>query len=217
MQGTGLMKQIGNLIVFEGPDGVGKSFLADRTLDHLRQQGKKCQLYSFPGKEEHSLGKLIYQLHHEPQKYDVLTMTPISMQALHIAAHIELIESRILPALSNGIDIVLDRYWWSTIVYGLVSGVPEPQIECLINTELFFWGITHPSILFLVSRNIPLRPEPAQLWPRWVAEYSRLAERESRHYRVEENVNDGAPEEALARVIREVDSIVIPTVPEHAC
>jgi thymidylate kinase len=202
------MKKRGSLIVFEGPDGVGKSFLSVRTLDHLRLRGKRCQLQSFPGKEEHSLGMLVYQLHHEPQKYDVSQLTMTSRQALHVAAHIDIIESRILPALDDGIDVILDRYWWSTFVYGIVSGIPEFKIDSLINAELTFWAGTRPSILFLVSRKEPLRSEPLDLWPRWKAEYYRLAERESTHYKILEIVNDGKPDETQLILNKEVDSIV---------
>lgn len=203
-----IMQQNGSLIVFEGPDGVGKSFLAEQTLNRLRQQGKQCQPHWFPGKEDHSLGKLVYQLHHEPQSYDVLHMTPASKQALHIAAHIDLIESRILPALSEGINIVLDRYWWSTLVYGLVSGIPALRIEALINAERSFWDGVQPSILFLVSRKEPLRLEPSDLWPRWMAEYARLAKKESEHYRVAEIDNSGTPDEALEKTFKLLDCVI---------
>src|SRR3989304_3864395 len=132
--------QRGALYVFEGPDGVGKSELAKRLAHVLRASSVDCEWLAFPGREPGTLGSLVYGLHHAPDQIGVQTLSATALQAMHIAAHIDAIEARILPALRAGKTIVLDRYWWSTKVYGLVGGANAAAIEELIQAELLSWG-----------------------------------------------------------------------------
>ena len=174
----------GRLFVFEGPDGVGKSTLANWFLTHLRNSGRQALLLSFPGKEPGSLGHHVYQLHHNPKAFGIDSLPDASLQLLHVAAHIDAIENRIKPLLSGGSDIVLDRFWWSTFVYGLVGGVPLSVLNGMIELERSVWGATLPDRLFLVTRSAPLRPEPPDKWPHWRDAYAQLAEQEGHTYAV---------------------------------
>ena len=61
------MSQNGQLIVFEGVDGAGKSSISSVFVDAMQQRGKKVAAFSFPGKEPNSLGTLVYRLHHNPE------------------------------------------------------------------------------------------------------------------------------------------------------
>ena len=112
----------GHLIVFEGPDGVGKTTLARLLTRELEHRGCHCLYKSFPGQEEGSLGRLVYDIHHHPHKFGIEQMSPTSLQMLHIAAHVDAIERDIKPSLQRGHHIILDRYWWSTLAYGIVGG-----------------------------------------------------------------------------------------------
>ena len=58
------VKRRGKLIVFEGPDGVGKSTICRAVAAALEKLGESCVLMSFPGQEEGTLGEHVYALHH---------------------------------------------------------------------------------------------------------------------------------------------------------
>ena len=89
----------GRLIVFEGLDGVGKSTLAQHLTSRLREVGIPCRFLAFPGRESGTLGRLVYDLHHDAPRLGVSDVNSTSLQVLHIAAHIDAIEGEILPAL----------------------------------------------------------------------------------------------------------------------
>lgn len=192
----------GQLVVFEGPDGVGKSELAARFESWLVEHGFPAQLLSFPGKEEGTVGKLVYDLHSDPARFDVTGLTAASLQALHIAAHLDAIERRIIPVIKSNRAVVLDRFWWSTYVYGITSNVDRKILEAMIETEKVAWGTEKPSILFLIDRSQPLRPEPPELWAKCREGYRRLFATERTQYPCETIANGGPIEETLKRLIQ---------------
>lgn len=197
----------GSLFVFEGPDGVGKSALAGLLFDTLTATSLDCELLTFPGREPGTLGRFVYELHHAPHQVGVSGVSSSALQAAHIAAHIDAIEARILPALKSGKTIILDRYWWSTKVYGVVGGANESVITKLIQAELASWNGVRPSVVFLIERNEPLREEPQREWRRWRSTYRKLADAESASYPVCTVSNDGRIEDALEQVLRSVRTL----------
>ena len=194
------MTNAGKLYVFEGPDGVGKSTLADWFLSYLRESGIRCILLSFPGKETGTLGKHVYELHHDLSRFEIKTLAPASLQLLHVAAHIDAIENRIKPLLAEGTTVVLDRFWWSTFVYGLVAGASRLVLDRMVALERTVWDPVQPDSLFLVTRSEPLRSEPAELWPRWREQYLRLGDAEQKNHPVVVVPNESLPE-AKSRIL----------------
>jgi thymidylate kinase len=126
---------------------------------------------------------------------------------LHIAAHVDAIEGRILPLLERGITVVLDRYWWSTFVYGLAGGARRDVIDAMIQVELSAWAGVTPSVAFLIRRDAPLRSEPPDLWPRWRALYDELGHSEASKYPVRLVENDGTLDQAIRLII---DTLIDP-------
>ena len=145
------MKREGKLFVFEGPDGNGKTTLIDNVYNSLKSDNVPIVKLSFPGKSENTLGKFVYELHHKPNDFGLEFINQGSLQTLHIAAHIESIVNYIIPSLKEGQTILLDRYWWSTIVYGSHMGLPNEYLNKLIDWELYFWQGQMPTSLFLVK------------------------------------------------------------------
>ena len=196
------MNTRGQLYVFEGADGVGKSELSARFASMLKDAGTQAVLLSFPGKEPGTLGKLVYDLHHDACALGVAKMSHASLQLLHIAAHVDAIERVIVPALGpRGTTVVLDRFWWSAKVYGLADGSDRQLIENMIRVERAAWGTVEPSVLFLIRRRKPLRSEPESRWLRWCDLYEQMAVEERRKTRIALIDNNDSVEAALEQIV----------------
>jgi dTMP kinase len=191
----------GKLFIFEGPDGVGKTTITQHLEAHLNQHVYTCDLISFPGRELGTLGNLIYSVHHEPLKYGVETVTSTSQQVLHIAAHLDAIERRILPLLNSGRHVILDRFWWSTWVYGRTSSISHDVLEKMIELERLCWGDVKPSIAFLLHRNAPLEREvDFTHWKQLSQEYDLLASKERDKYSTVKIENEGELEQTIQTI-----------------
>lgn len=135
-------------IVFEGPDNVGKTTIAKAVAEQL---GALC--YAFPGSEPDTLGEEIYRLHHSD-----MPMSALSKQALHIAAHLDAYERVIFPTLEAGQHVVLDRFWWSTLVYGRVYDCNWQVLAALVDVERELLNLyeRNPDIIYLITADKPI-------------------------------------------------------------
>jgi thymidylate kinase len=202
----------GRLVVIEGPDGVGKSTICRLLLDNLSSQGIACELLSFPGKTAGSIGELVYRVHHDQKSLGVETLSPLARQALHIAAHIDVIDRQIVPLLEAGKVVILDRFWWSAWVYGLVNGCHRRKLSALVEAERSSWGSIKPDLAVQLRCPSPIgRDAKADYWNRLSQEYSRLAEREQRLYPVAVIDNTGTPEDVLEMLLEQLGTRVLPS------
>lgn len=207
----------GKLIVFEGPDGVGKSTLAERLTARLAEAGIPCEHLAFPGREPNSLGRLVYDLHHNPSDRGLGEVNPTSLQLLHIAAHIDAIQGQILPALRAGVWIVLDRFWWSTWVYGASFGVSECSLRAMIDLERLHWGKVNPDVLFLVERKRGISTDGDELQRQIIEGYRELSECEWVHSGVTTLQNDTSVEDALDAAWEAIAPFVRRLTEERTC
>ncbi|MDB6025133.1 MAG: hypothetical protein JWM68_1356 [Verrucomicrobiales bacterium] len=189
----------GKLFIFEGPDGSGKTTLSRKFAEQLSALGHKCEWHAFPGREIGSLGKHVYDLHHQPSIAGVSKIDPVSLQLLHVAAHIDALHRWLIPAIISGKMVVLDRFWWSTLVYGLVNGADEPSLARMINLERLHWEKILPARAFLVRRECGKPGNPDQQ-RRLEKNYRQLAGREARNYPVSVLDNNGTIEEAIEQI-----------------
>lgn len=195
------MTRLGKLIVFEGPDGAGKSTLAHALQQLLSSTKTKWSLLAFPGNEEGSLGKHVYTLHHNMDQFAISKINPESLQILHVAAHVDWIENRIKPALKQGENIIMDRFWWSTWVYGMSSGVDQQALEKLIDLEIYHWQDILPQIVFFIDCPVPFRKEMGdEKWSQIRSLYHVLSKRESNRYCVIHIENNNPLEEVIHKV-----------------
>jgi len=189
------------LFVFEGPDGSGKTALSHALAESLNATGVRCAYFAFPGQNVGTLGKLVHDLHHSTQSAGIRALTPTSLQLLHIAAHIDAIEAKILPTLRNGLSVVLDRFWWSTLVYGKVGGANPILLQKMVEVEHASWGTQLPTSVFLITRSDPIGCDATAEWKAISDEYGKLAERESDRYPVWRIRNEGDLADVLSQVL----------------
>src|SRR5205809_2721710 len=106
----------GLLIVFEGLDQSGKQTQAELLRDHLRAQGHKARLVSFPDYGT-SIGEEIARALQGEREYG-----PDVMQLLYIANRYER-KPDLQRWIDGGLVLVCDRYTASSIAYGEAQGL----------------------------------------------------------------------------------------------
>jgi len=194
----------GELIIIEGPDGIGKSTLVKQLHSDFVAKSTPVSSLSFPGREKGTLGHAIYDLHHQ-EPPDAIVIDPAAVQCLHIAAHIDAIRSRILPKLEKGEVVILDRFWWSTLVYGAVNGVDMEVLQHMINAEKVAWDNVVPTLAVLLKRDEPFCERPEHVnWYSLCSEYGRLAEKEKVKYPVEVVVPSENVEATSKRILHSI-------------
>ena len=190
------------LIILEGPDEVGKSTLAGALADELASRHIPCLHAAFPGDVEATLGRLVNRVHHYPEQFGVEQITPISLQALHLAAHLDIIERIIQPALAQGHWVVLERCWWSIWVYGICAGGDPKTLEAMVAAERQVWADTRPSVVFLVNRTVA--GSRNDYTDRLHAEYEELAQEERDKYPITRVDNNGTVRKAVGLMLEQL-------------
>jgi thymidylate kinase len=166
------------LIVFEGPENTGKTTLAESLTKALAAQGHPARYMSFPGKDTASIGKIVYEMDHEPAKFGIKQLHPSSRQVLHLASHLDAIDNRIKPALADKQWVVLDRYWWSMWAHGIAQGLSAELLGHLVAVEASAWLPVKPAAIFTTMRPLPFREEATPEWRAVRASYADLIEQE---------------------------------------
>ena len=197
----------GNLYVLEGPDGVGKTTLAECMHAYLDQHGIAHVSCSFPGCEKGTLGELAYRLYHRPSEFGISSLGVIAEQVMMTSAHADVIERRIRSAISEGKHVVLDRYWWSTWVYSKAKGLDAKILDQLIELELSIWGEIKPAVVFLVRRDWSEHSKQEfGFWSRLVSLYDEIGTREASRVRVLEVDNRGRLDKATRTIMASVNA-----------
>lgn len=165
--------------VFEGIDNVGKTTIIHALKEQIQKRTDyRCVDVAFPGNEPRTLGNLVYQIHHHQEQYFDVPINEASLQLLHIASHIDLIERRLKPLSNSKCIVLLDRFWWSTYVYGLAGGVNQNIIQSIIAPELLFWKEINIKKIFLVERNKRQKDYELSKENAIIDKYRQLAEKE---------------------------------------
>jgi dTMP kinase len=122
-----LSRLAGRFIVFEGPDGSGKSTQFRRLALLCERAGLTvCQVREPGGTDvgEKIREVLLDRAHTE--------MSLRCEMMLYMASRAELLERRIAPALARGELVLADRYVASTLAYqGTAGGLPAADIEAV--------------------------------------------------------------------------------------
>lgn len=114
----------GQLIVFEGPEGAGKTTQLQRLAARLTSEGLNTLVVREPGGTP--LGDSIRQilLHSGDQ------ISPSAEALLFMASRAELVQRKIDPALARGVVVLMDRFFLSTYAYQIEGrGLSEAAIR----------------------------------------------------------------------------------------
>jgi len=142
----------GKLIVFEGPEGCGKTTKAKMVFYYLKRKHKKVALLREPGgiKISEQIRKII--LNPRNKKMNALTEL-----LLYEAARAQLIYEKIIPLLKKGFIVLMDRFYLATTIYqGYGRGINKKIINYLNN--LVTGGLKPDiTIIYDVSRKEALK------------------------------------------------------------
>lgn len=114
----------GRFVVFDGPDGSGKSTQFRRFVSLARESGVRVTEVREPGGTH--VGERIREILLDPIHEE---MTLRCEMMLYMASRAQLVEEAILPALARGELVMADRYVSSTLAYqGAAGGLPIDEI-----------------------------------------------------------------------------------------
>ncbi|HIA71516.1 MAG TPA: dTMP kinase [Phycisphaerales bacterium] len=115
----------GKFIVFDGPDGSGKSTQMRRFMHWCREGGVVVKEVREPGGT--SIGEQIRQVLLDT---DNECMTIQCEMLLYMASRAQLVEQEIVPSLKRGELVVADRFVSATLAYqGAAGGLPKEWIQ----------------------------------------------------------------------------------------
>ena len=186
------------IYVFEGIDNVGKTTIVQKLKEKICETMEcECTIVAFPGNDPRTLGSLVYDIHHNQKKYFEESLNETSLQLLHIASHIDLLQRKLRKLSSEKCIVLLDRYWWSTYVYGLAGGMDENIIQAIIAPELLFWKDINVKNIFLLERDNREHDYDEVKDRKIVEVYRELSARESKSILID---NNGSIDEAVTKI-----------------
>ena len=119
-----LSKLAGRFIVFDGPDGSGKSTQFHRFAQILQSSGLEVCLLREPGGT--AIGEKIRSILLDPSHSE---MDVHCEMLLYMASRAQVVSQIIRPALSRGQVVLADRFISSTLAYqGTAGGMPTVDI-----------------------------------------------------------------------------------------
>lgn len=126
----------GKFIAFEGIDGCGKSTQAKILAENLERLGHKIILTFEPFKRA--------ELKNLPD------LKPLERQEAFIQDRLAHLVKEVIPALGAGQNVITDRYFLSTIAYGMSEGIESKRLIDLHENILGFNFIL-PNLTFLID------------------------------------------------------------------
>lgn len=191
--------------VFEGIDHVGKTSISQNVKNMLTSNvANECVYLSLPGREERTLGSLIYDIHHHQKEYFNKELNNVSMQLLHVAAHIDTIENIIRPMMNRESIILLDRFWWSTYSYGIADGISERELRKIIDFEKNYWNDICVNKIFYILRTKREQDYLEEKERKILDAYTELVLRTPNCCIIQ---NDGTLEKAIHEVIKRMNEL----------
>ncbi|KAL8873282.1 MAG: hypothetical protein Q9174_001228 [Haloplaca sp. 1 TL-2023] len=136
-------KDRGYLCVVEGLDRAGKSTQCEKLVQWFQQQGTPVKHMKFPDRST-AIGKLIDSyLKGELEQEDHVIHLLFAANRWEFAA-------RIREDIANGITIVIDRYYYSGMIYSAAKNNPSLSLDRSMRAD---FGLPRPDlcICFMIS------------------------------------------------------------------
>src|SRR5438876_5283164 len=131
------------LIVFEGPEGAGKTTQLRMLSEWLASRGVTVVSAREPGGTPlgDEIRRLLLDTHDE--------MSPRAECLLFLASRAQLVEREIRPALRSGATVLVDRFFLSTYAYqGAGRGLPLDEVRAANQIAV---GDLRPDLTVLLS------------------------------------------------------------------
>lgn len=139
----------GTFIVFEGPEGAGKSMQAARLAAWLRARGHTVLETREPGGT--AIGDEIRTVLLSSRDCAMLPETEVLLLA---ASRAQLVRSTIQPALARGEVVICDRYVDSTLAYQ--GGGRQMPMAPLLSIQAYATGGLKPDIRLLLDLPVTI-------------------------------------------------------------
>ena len=137
----------GLFITFEGIDGCGKTTQIELLREFLDSKGIANTVIREPGGTE--VGEKIRQLLLDKKNSDMTSLTEL---LLFEAARAQIVEEKIKPALDDGICVICDRFYDSSLAYqGVARGMGTDIVKMLNNVAVA--GVD-PDITFFLDISV---------------------------------------------------------------
>ena len=190
------------IYVFEGIDNVGKTTIVQRLKEKISLSMEcECTIVAFPGNEPRTLGSLVYDIHHNQSQYFDVFLNETSLQLLYIASHIDLLQRKLVKLNAERCIVLLDRYWWSTYVYGLAGELNSNIVQAILEPELIHWKNVNVKKIFLLERETRERDYDEEKDKIIVGLYRELASKDAKSIIID---NDGSIEEAVNKIYNSI-------------
>lgn len=201
----------GQFITLEGIEGCGKTIQIGLLARFFEERAVPCRMTREPGGT--AFGREVRKI---LLRHDAIKRQPVSELLLYLADRYQHIQEVVLPALSEGLHVLSDRYHDATVAYqGFARGIPLATIRSLADTlELPTPDLT---LILDIDVNTGLERARRRNSSQAVDEFGRFeAEELQFHRQVREAYHklalrepgrmilvpaDGAPEEVCSRLV----------------
>lgn len=201
----------GAFIVVEGIDGSGKSSIAGHLTNELHARKRPVLRTREPGGTP--LGEKIREVLLDPKNAE---MVPFAELFLFMASRAQLVDSVIRPSLAKGIDVVCDRYYYSTAAYQGAAG--KVGIDTVITVAEKVAKFQKPDLVLLLDvdpaiaqaregiRNDRVELKGLDYQKKVRSGFLKLARRDRRRFKV---IDASRPPEAVfADALKAVDRVL---------
>lgn len=149
----------GQFIVFDGPEGCGKTTQTHLLKHRLEQEGMRVEVFRDPGSTR--IGEAIRHILLNPEHQEMAMRCEM---LLYMAARSQMMKELILPALRDGKIVLCDRFVSSTLAYQLGGdGLTAAEIKSVAQIAI---GSRWPDLTIVL--DIPLERSSKRVLPKFM-------------------------------------------------